>query len=47
MTQGGEMRGSQIYKNFKISKYTNLENEKDFLHEVKRIFHNYFSAIIC
>ena len=40
MTEGGGMRGS-------VSSIEYLENEKNFLDEVKSIFHNYFSAIIC
>ena len=34
------MRGSQKYKNLKSQK-RNLENENNFLDEVKSIFHNY------
>ena len=30
-----------------IQKFKYLENEKNFLDEVKSIFHNYLSAIIC
>ena len=30
-----------------IQKFKYLENEKNFLDEVKTIFHNYLSAIIC
>ena len=30
-----------------IQKCEYLENEKNFLDEVKSIFHNYLSAIIC
>ena len=30
-----------------IQKFEYLENENNFLDEVKTIFHNYFSAIIC
>ena len=30
-----------------IKKFKYLKNEKNFLDEVKRIFHNYLSAIIC
>ena len=30
-----------------IRKFEYLENEKNFLVEVKSIFHNYLSAIIC
>ena len=31
----------------KIQKFAYLENEKNFLDEVKSIFHNYFNAVIC
>ena len=42
MTEGeGDEGKSEIQK----CKY--LENEKNFLDEVKSIFHNYLSAIIC
>ena len=30
-----------------IQKFEYLENKKNFLDEVKRSFHNFFSAIIC
>ena len=30
-----------------MQKFKYLENEKNFLFEVKSIFHNYLSAIIC
>ena len=42
MTEGeGDEGKSEMQK----CKY--LENEKNFLDEVKSIFHNYLSAIIC
>ena len=42
MTEGeGDEGKSEIQK----CKY--VENEKNFLDEVKSIFHNYLSAIIC
>ena len=42
MTEGeGDEGKSEIQK----CKY--LENEKNFLDEVKSIFHNYLSAIVC
>ena len=42
MTEGeGDEGKSEIQK----CKY--LENEKNFLDEVKSVFHNYLSAIIC
>ena len=30
-----------------IQKFKYIENEKNFLDEVKAIFHNYLNAIIC
>ena len=42
MTEGG---GDE--RNSEIQKFKYLENEKNFLDAVKRIFDNYFSAIIC
>ena len=42
MTEAEVMRGRQKYKTFKY-----LENEKNFLDEVKSNLHNYLSVIIC
>ena len=40
MTEGGIQRKSEIQK------FEYLENKKNFLDEVKSIFHNYLKAII-
>ena len=42
MTEGEGNEGKS-----EIQKFNYLENEKNFLDEVKSIFHNYLSAIIC
>ena len=42
MTEGEGDEGKS-----EIQKCEYLENEKNFLDEVKSIFHNYLSAIIC
>ena len=41
MTEGG------IEGKSEIQKFEYLENEKNFLDEVKSVFHNYLKAIIC
>ena len=41
MTEGEGNEGKS-----EIQKFNYLENEKNFLDEVKSIFHNYLSAII-
>ena len=42
MTEGEGDKGKS-----EIQKSGYLENEKNFLDEVKSVFHNYVSAIIC
>ena len=42
MTEGEGNEGKS-----EIQKFNYLENEKNFLDEVKSIFHNYLIAIIC
>ena len=42
MTEGEGNEGKS-----EIQKFNYLENEKNFLDEVKSIFHNYLNAIIC
>ena len=42
MTEGEEDEGKSERQKIKY-----FENEKNFLGEVKSIFHNYLSAIIC
>ena len=42
MTEGEEDEGKS-----EIQKFKYLENENNFLDEVKSIFHNYLCAIIC
>ena len=38
--------GKEDEEKSEIQKFKDLENEKNFLDEVKSIFHNYLSAII-
>ena len=42
MTEGEGDEGKS-----EIQKFEYLENEKNFLEEVKNIFHNYLGTIIC
>ena len=39
--------GKEDEEKSEIQKFKDLENEKNFLDEVKSIFHNYLIAIIC